>query len=191
MAEKNINNEAEVTESKKSEKTDKADKKDKKVMKAMEKQLADALKATDDAIKEKNAINDTYLRMLAEYENFRKRAQKEKDAIYADGVSDSVEKLLSVLDNLERAVAINVTTDEAKAVLDGVSKILVQANEVFEKMGVTEIPAKGEHFNPDYHNAVMHEENPDLDEGIVTEVFMKGYKIGDKVIRHSVVKVAN
>ena len=160
----------------------KADKKDKK------KQLEEAL---EQAIKEKEALNDTYLRMLAEYDNFRKRVQKEKEALYSDGIADAVGKLLPVLDNLDRATSTTVTNEESKAVLDGVEKVLSQAKEIFEKMGVTEIPALGEKFDPELHNAVMHEDDPDSDESIVKEVFMKGYKLHDKVIRYSVVKVVN
>lgn len=185
------NENTEVTEEAPSENTKKSDKKDKKVQKALEKQLAEALKAADEAQKEKDAVNDTYLRMMAEYDNFRKRVQKEKETIFTDGLADAVEKLLPVLDNLDRAVAIEVKSDEAKAVLDGVYKVLDQAKEIFGKMGVTEIPAKGERFDPELHHAVMHEEDPDSDESIVSEVFMKGYKMGDKVIRYSMVKVVN
>lgn len=134
---------------------------------------------------------DKYLRMLAEYDNFRKRAQKEKEAIYSDAVCDSVEKLLEVLDNLERAAGVDVSKSDAQSVVDGVVKILTQAKEVFSKLGVEEIAAKGEQFNPEVHNAVMHEENEEFGENTVSEVFLKGYKRGDKVIRHSMVKVAN
>lgn len=169
----------------------KSDKKEKKAQKLLEKQLEDAQKNANEALKEKEAINDTYLRMLAEYDNFRKRVQKEKEALYSDGIADAVEKLLPVLDNLDRAAATNVSSPEAQAVLDGVAKVLQQATEIFEKMGVSEIPAKGEVFNPEVHNAVMHEDDPDSDENIVSEVFLNGYKLGDKVIRHSVVKVVN
>ena len=185
------NESPEITEEASAEDTKKSDKKDKKVQKALEKQLADALKAADEAKKEKDAVNDTYLRMMAEYDNFRKRVQKEKETLFTDGLADAVEKLLPVLDNLDRAAATEVTTDEAKAVLDGVNKVLDQAKEIFGKMGVTEIPAKGEKFDPELHNAVMHEDDPDSDESIVSEVFMKGYKMGDKVIRYSMVKVVN
>ena len=185
------NESPEITEEASAEDTKKSDKKDKKVQKALEKQLADALKAEDEAKKEKDAVNDTYLRMMAEYDNFRKRVQKEKETLFTDGLADAVEKLLPVLDNLDRAAATEVTTDEAKAVLDGVNKVLDQAKEIFGKMGVTEIPAKGEKFDPELHNAVMHEDDPDSDESIVSEVFMKGYKMGDKVIRYSMVKVVN
>ena len=185
------NESPEITEEASAEDTKKSDKKDKKVQKALEKQLADALKAADEAKKEKDAVNDTYLRMMAEYDNFRKRVQKEKETLFTDGLADAVEKLLPVLDNLDRAAATEVTTDEARAVLDGVNKVLDQAKEIFGKMGVTEIPAKGEKFDPELHNAVMHEDDPDSDESIVSEVFMKGYKMGDKVIRYSMVKVVN
>jgi len=185
------NENSEVTEEAPAENTKKSEKKDKKVQKALEKQLAEALKAADEAQKEKETVNDTYLRMMAEYDNFRKRVQKEKETLFTDGLADAVEKLLPVLDNLDRAAAIEVSTDEAKAVLDGVNKVLDQAKEIFGKMGVTEIPAKGEKFDPELHNAVMHEDDPDSDESIVSEVFMKGYKMGDKVIRYSMVKVVN
>lgn len=196
MSEK-INNQTEETvEETVSEKTEaaeekKADKKDKKAHKLLEKQLEDAEKALEEEKKEKEVLNDTYLRMMAEYDNFRKRVQKEKEALYSDGIADAVEKLLPVLDNLDRAAATVVSCDEAKAVLDGVNKVLAQATEIFEKMGVTEIPAKGEKFDPELHNAVMHEDDPDSDESIVSEVFLKGYKLHDKVIRYSVVKVVN
>ena len=134
---------------------------------------------------------DKYIRMLAEYDNFRKRAQKEKEAIYSDAVCDSVEQLLEVLDNLERAAGVDVSKSDAQSVVDGVNKILSQAKEVFSKLGVEEIAAKGETFDPEVHNAVMHEENEEYGENTVSEVFLKGYKRGDKVIRHSMVKVAN
>lgn len=189
MSEKINNNSEEIIEettgkenSTEPVKEKKSDKKEKK------KQLEEAL---EQAVKEKEALNDTYLRMLAEYDNFRKRVQKEKEALYSEGIADAVEKLLPVLDNLDRAAATSVTNDEAKAVLDGVEKVLAQAKEIFEKMGVTEIPALGEKFDPELHNAVMHEDDPDSDESIVKEVFMKGYKLHDKVIRYSVVKVVN
>lgn len=190
----NVSSAAETDEktvqAEKSEPTnEKTDKKDKKNAKLLEKQLDDAKKECERLQAEKDALNDTYLRMLAEYDNFRKRAQKEKESVYADGLAEAVEKLLPVLDNLDRAAA--VETEDAAAVLDGVGKVLAQANEVFAKLGVSEIPAKGEKFDPELHNAVMHEDNEDFEENTVSEVFLKGYKLGDKVIRHSVVKVMN
>ncbi|MCR5353005.1 MAG: nucleotide exchange factor GrpE [Clostridiales bacterium] len=188
MAEEKINEKAEQKESpvEKKEKTEKKDNKDKekKALKLLEKQL-------EELTKEKEELNDTYIRMLAEYDNFRKRVQKEKESIYSDGVAEAVEKLLPVLDNLERALATDKESTDVKGVLEGVKKILDQANEAFAKLGVSEIPSLGEKFNPEYHNAVMHEESEDYEENTVSDVFLKGYKIGDKVIRHSVVKVMN
>ena len=142
----------------------------------------------ENALKESE---DKYIRMLAEYDNYKKRTQKEKESLYKDGIADSVEKLLTVLDNLDRAAAVDVSQADAQSVVDGVNKILEQAKEVFAKMGVEEIAAKGEAFNPELHNAVMHEENEEFGENTVSEVFLKGYKMGDKIIRHSMVKVAN
>lgn len=197
MAEKTNTNE-EIIEEKDTKTAETADcdtkknaKADKKASKLLEKQLEDALKAADEAKKEKEALNDTYLRMLAEYDNFRKRAAKEKETIYSDGTADAVEKLLPVLDNLDRAAATEVSSPEAQAVLDGVNKVIAQALEIFAKLGVSEIPAKGEKFDPELHNAVMHDEDPEAEENTVSEVFLKGYKLGDKVIRHSMVKVVN
>ena len=179
----------EVKETKSSEKkeTKKGDRKEKVAAKELEEKQK-KIDELENTIKENE---DKYLRMLAEYDNFRKRAQKEKDTMYSAGIADSVEKLLEVLDNLERAAAVDVEKSDAKSVVDGVVKVLEQATAIFEKMGVTEIPAKGEKFDPNVHNAVMHEDNPDIDENTITDVFLKGYTLGDKVIRHSVVKVAN
>ena len=167
----------------------KLDKKDKKAVKLLDKQLEDSKKEYEKLLEEKKTLNDTYLRMLAEYDNFRKRVQKEKEGLYADGMAEAVEKLLPVLDNLERAASAEAT--DVQSVLDGVKKVLSQADEIFAKLGVSEIPAKGEKFDPELHNAVMHEDNEDFDENTVSDVFLKGYKLGDKVIRHSVVKVMN
>lgn len=150
-----------------------------------------AEKLLEEALKEKAELNDTYLRMLAEYDNFRKRVQKEKETLYSDATADTIAKLLPVLDNLDRASCVEVAGTEAKAVLDGVERVRSQAKEIFEKMGVTEIEALGEKFNPELHNAVMHEEDPEKEQSIISEVFMKGYKLHDKVIRYSVVKVVN
>ncbi len=142
----------------------------------------------EEQIKDKE---DKYLRMLAEYDNFKKRTQKEKESLYKEGIADSVANLLTVLDNLDRAASVDISQADAQSVVDGVNKILEQAKEVFSKMGVEEIPARGEKFDPELHNAVMHEENDELEENTVSEVFLKGYKMGDKIIRHSMVKVAN
>ncbi len=168
--------EAKTEPEKKEKKSSKKDKENKKIA-----ELEEALKESE----------DKYLRMLAEYDNFKKRTQKEKESLYKEGIADSVANLLTVLDNLDRAASVDVEKSDARSVVDGVNKILEQAKEVFAKMGVEEIPAKGEKFDPELHNAVMHEDNEELEENTVSEVFLKGYKMGDKIIRHSMVKVAN
>ena len=128
-----------------------------------------------------------HLRVLAEYDNFRRRAAKEKDGIYADAYSDAIGALLPVLDNLDRAVGCT----DAEALSGGLSLTLKSFTEALAKLGVEEIKADGETFDPNLHNAVMHVDDESAGEGQVVEVFQKGYKKGDKVIRHAVVKVAN
>ncbi len=133
--------------------------------------------------------HDKLLRIMAEYDNYRKRSQKERENIYSDVRGDTVLKFLPVYDNLERALK-QETTDEAYA--KGVEMILTQVKEVFSKLGVCEISAEpGEKFNPDRHDAVMHVEDENLGEGVIVEQFQKGFVLGDKVLRFSVVKVAN
>ena len=131
---------------------------------------------------------DKYLRLAAEYDNFRKRSQKEREALYADIRSDTVVKFLPVYDNLERALK-HQCADEAFR--KGVELTMVQLKEILKKLGVTEIEAVGKKFDPAMHNAVMHVEDDTLDEGIVVEEFEKGFMLGDKVVRFSIVKVAN
>ena len=132
--------------------------------------------------------HDSYLRLAAEYDNYRKRSQKEKESLYTDIRSETVEKFLPVYDNLERALA--QETQDA-AFKKGVEMTMNQLVSVMEKLGVESFGAAGDHFDPQLHNAVMHEDNEDFDENTVSDVFLKGYKLGDKVIRHSVVKVMN
>lgn len=134
------------------------------------------------------AEKDKYLRLLAEYDNFRKRSQKEREALYNDVRSDTILKLLPVFDNLERALK-QETKDEA--FYKGVEMTMTQLLEIFEKMGVKEIPALGEQFDPEKHNAVMHIEDENFGENIIAEEFQKGFMLGEKVIRFSMVKVAN
>lgn len=135
---------------------------------------------------------DKYLRLFAEFDNFKKRSQKEKLACYTDAVVDAVSEFLPVMDNLERALALEVTSDEAKAVKDGVEMVKKQMTDVLTKLKVTEIKALGEEFDPNFHNAVMHIEDETVTENTVVEEFMKGYIYNnEKVVRHSMVKVAN
>ena len=134
------------------------------------------------------ALNDKYLRLCAEYDNFRKRSQKEKDSLYADIKAETVKKFLPVYDNLVRALD-QSTEDEAYR--RGVEMIMNQFNTTMEKLGVTEIESLGQKFDPAFHNAVMHVEDAEKGENEIVEVFQKGFIMGDKVIRFAMVKVAN
>ena len=133
--------------------------------------------------------HDSHLRMMAEYDNFRKRVSKEKDGIYTDAVFDTVAKLLPLIDNLDRAL--DAETDKESSMYKGVLMIKKQCDEIFAGFGITEIPAMGETFDPNLHAAVMHDEDPEKGEGEITAVFQKGYKKGDKVLRYAAVKVSN
>ena len=139
--------------------------------------------------KDYEELEDRYKRILAEFENFRKRSNSEKTAMYSNGVRDTVEKLLPVIDNFERAV--EAADDKEDPMYKGVEMILKQFMEILENLGVKEIPSKGEPFDPNVHSAVMHIDDESCDENVVVEVFQKGYTLGDKVIRPSMVKVAN
>ena len=134
------------------------------------------------------ALNDKYLRLCAEYDNFRKRSQKEKDSLYADIKAETLKKFLPVYDNLVRALD-QSTEDEAYR--RGVEMIMNQFNTTMEKLGVTEIESLGQKFDPAFHNAVMHVEDAEKGENEIVEVFQKGFIMGDKVIRFAMVKVAN
>ena len=138
--------------------------------------------------KERDALNDKFLRICAEYDNFRRRSQKEKDGLYGDIKANTVTQFLPVYDNLERALKQN-TEDEAYK--KGVEMIMTQFCTTLEKLGVTEIECLGEKFDPALHNAVMHVEDEEKGENEIVEVFQKGFKLGDKVIRFAMVKVAN
>ena len=138
--------------------------------------------------KEQAVLNDRYLRLCAEYDNFRKRSQKEKDALYGDIKANTVSAFLPVYDNLERALK-QGTEDEAYR--KGVEMIMTQFCSTLEKLGVTPIECLGEKFDPTLHNAVMHVDDEEKGENEIVEVFQKGFKFGDKVIRFAMVKVAN
>ena len=145
------------------------------------------------ALEQQAADNlDKYQRTLAEFDNFRKRTVKEKASMYDDGVRSTVEKLLTVIDNLERAVAVQEgKVDENDAFFKGVKMTLKQFQEVLHGIGVEEIKALGEQFDPNLHAAVAHEDDENYGENEVVLEMLKGYKYKDKVIRHSMVKVAN
>lgn len=136
---------------------------------------------------ELSAMNDKYLRMIAEYDNFRKRSAKERENVYADAYSDVLEAILPVIDNLERALMFA----DGEALTEGVKMTLKQFEDSMTRLGVTAFGARGEEFDPNIHNAVMQVEDSELGESQVAEVLQKGYKKGDKVIRYAMVKVAN
>ena len=132
-------------------------------------------------------LNDKYLHVVAEYDNFRKRAQKEREGVYADAYADALGELLPIADNLERAM----TYSDGDKVIEGVAMTLKQLSASLEKLGIEAFGAAGETFDPTIHNAVMHVEDENLGENVITDVFQKGYRKGDRVIRFAMVKVAN
>ncbi len=172
--------EAEVEDKKSSDK-----KKIKKAEAELEKKQAE-LEKKEAEIAE---ANDKYMRLFAEYDNFRKRTAKEKEGIYADAYIDALSQILPVLDNLERAAAFE--NADAEVLKKGLELTLKSFAETLEKMGVKEIEALGKTFDPNLHNAVMHVDDEAYGESEIVEVFAKGYARGDKVLRHSMVKVAN
>ena len=132
--------------------------------------------------------NDKYLRLAAEYDNYRKRTAREKENIYGDAKADTVKPFLEVYDNLVRGVA---QFEEGDGHRQGMEMLAKQVLDVLAKLGVTEIDAEGQPFDPEKHNAVMHIDDENFGENIVAEVFQKGFMIGDKVLRFAMVKVAN
>ncbi len=131
---------------------------------------------------------EKYLRLAAEYDNYRKRTAKEKEALWTDAKVDTIKQLLPVYDNLERAMK-QETSDEAFK--KGVEMTMTQLKELLEKLGVTEIPALGQPFDPNMHNAVMHIESEDFGENVVSQVFQAGFQCGEKIVRFAMVQVAN
>lgn len=152
---------------------------------APEEKPKEAPKAAGDELA---ALNDKYLRICAEYDNYRRRSQKEKESLYADVKAEAVKSFLPVYDNLERALA-QSTEDEAYR--KGVEMIMTQFNATLKKLGVEPIESLGQKFDPQMHNAVMHTDDEQKGENEIVEVFQQGFKLGDKVIRFAMVKVAN
>ena len=131
--------------------------------------------------------DDKYLRIAAEYDNFRRRSREEKAAVYADALADTVNELLPIIDNLERAALY----DDGEKVKEGLMMTAKSVTAALEKLGVETVGAVGETFDPNLHNAVFHVEDESLGEGEIVEVFQKGYKKGNKIIRFAMVKTAN
>lgn len=136
---------------------------------------------------ELETLKDRLLRLNAEYDNYRKRTAREKEGIYTDACGDVLKEMIPVLDNLERAVAVDGTVEDLKK---GIDMTIRQFQGAFDKLGVEEIETSNG-FDPNLHQAVMHIQDENLEQNVVAEVFQKGYKRGDKVLRHTMVKVAN
>lgn len=189
-------------------KKDKTDKKERKLEETPEEAAAEQTAAEETAVEEAaaedtaaaqssetealqkklDAEHDAYLRLAAEYDNFRKRSQKEREALYTDIKAENVGKFLPVYDNLERALA-NETADEAYK--KGVEMTMAELRKIMDGLGVTEFGEKGESFDPNLHNAVMHIEDESMEKNVIAQVFQKGFRVGDKVVRFAMVQVAN
>ena len=156
----------------------------KKSTKALEK----ALEKSEGRVAE---LTDLYQRLMAEFENARKRNAKEQSRMYDIGAKEVLSKLLPVIDNFERGIDALSEEEKEGAFAQGVIKIYQQLMTAMEELGVKAMDAKGKEFNPDLHNAVMHEEDPEMGENLVAEEFQKGYMYKDSVLRYSMVKVVN
>ena len=154
---------------------------------AAKKALGEALADCDRLRTELAACQDKYMRMLAEYDNYRKRTQKEREGTYTDAVCDTVKEILPVFDNLERAAAVG---DPAK-IAEGLALTVKQAAACLAKLKIEETAAVGGKFDPNLHNAVMHVEDDEHGDGEIVEVYQRGYRRGDKTVRDAMVKVAN
>ena len=177
---------------KKEEQAAEEEKTDKKSKKKKEKTYTltrEQMEAAELAAKQLESVKDQFVRLTAEYDNYRKRTTKEKDNIYQDAKADTIKEFLAVYDNLERAMA--TEGDEDSPHKKGLEMIFHQYQEILKKLGVTEIEAKGQPFDPEKHNAVMHIDDESLGENVVAQVFQAGFMLGDKVIRHAIVQVAN
>ncbi|HHT76378.1 MAG TPA: nucleotide exchange factor GrpE [Clostridiaceae bacterium] len=140
------------------------------------------------------SLTDQHLRLLAEYDNYRKRTNKEKESLYAEALAEIAKEFLPVVDNIERAIyhSQNISDTTASKVAEGIDMIYRQVQDVFDKLGIEPIDCdEGSAFDPELHEAVMHVEDEEFGEQCIVQVFQKGYKAKDKIIRHTVVKVAN
>ena len=176
------------SESKEKEEESKGDRKSDKKKKKSGKALEKALEKSESRVAE---LTDLYQRLMAEFENARKRNAKEQSRMYDVGAKEVLSKLLPVIDNFERGIDALSEEEKEGAFAQGVIKIYQQLMTTMEELGVKAMDAKGKEFNPDLHNAVMHEEDPEMGENLVAEEFQKGYMYKDSVLRHSMVKVVN
>ena len=176
------------SESKEKEEESKGDRKSDKKKKKSGKALEKALEKSESRVAE---LTDLYQRLMAEFENARKRNAKEQSRMYDVGAKEVLSKLLPVIDNFERGIDALSEEEKEGAFAQGVIKIYQQLMTTMEELGVKAMDAKGKEFNPDLHNAVMHEEDPEMGENLVAEEFQKGYMYKDSVLRYSMVKVVN
>ena len=174
-----------VSEEKETKETAASEKENKETSEKEEKASEKKKDPKDEKIDE---LNDKLKRSMAEFDNYRKRTDKEKSAMYEIGAKDVIEKILPIVDNFERGLA---QAQEGDAFADGMKMIYKQLTTTLDELGVKPIEAVGKEFNPDFHNAVMHVEDEEVGENIVVEEFQKGYTYKDFVVRHSMVKVAN
>ena len=175
---------AEEVKEEKSEKSDKKDKKEKKDKKADK-----AEKALEDMKKKLEAQKNNYLRLAAEYDNYRKRTTNEKASIYSDATAKAVSEILTVADSLE--MALKAAENAPEEFKKGIELVAAQMQSALAKLNVEKFGEVGEEFNPELHNAVSKLEDESLGENVIAQVFQSGYKTGDKIIRHAMVQVAN
>ena len=171
------------------EKEDKSDKKSSKVKNKEVKELTDKVNELEAKLEE---YDDRYKRMAAEYDNYRKRTAKEREGAYNEAFCDAIKEILPVIDNLERALSFadaQSTADDKLA--EGVVMTMKQLADTFTKLGIETIGEKGEKFDPELHNAVMHGEDETMGENEISDVFQRGYRKGDRIIRHAMVKQVN
>ena len=193
-AEDAAENQAETTEQETPE-TAEAPEKEEKAAKGKKKKektytlTREQMEAAELAVKQLESVKDQFVRLTAEYDNYRKRTTKEKDNIYQDAKGDTIKAFLAVYDNLERAAAAEGGEDSPHK--KGLEMIFHQYQDILKKLDVTEIEAKGQPFDPERMEAVMHIEDENFGENEVTQVFQAGFMLGDKVIRHAIVQVAN
>lgn len=161
--------------------------KERKELKEIKAAVKELVEENEKLKKEAAETENKYMRMMAEYDNFRKRSAREREGVYTEAVADALKEILPVKDVLEMAVAY----DDGEKILEGVKMTLTKFDESLKKLGVEEVGKEGDTFDPELHNAVMHVDDESLGENVIAQVLMKGYKKGDKMLRHAMVKVAN
>ena len=169
------------------EEPEKETRSEKKKVKKLEAELEKQSKLLESKESELSVLNDKYMRMMAEYDNYRRRSAKEREDVYSDAYGEAISAMLPVIDNLERAANFS----ESDKVQEGIALPFKSFSETLTKLGIESFGQVGEPFDPTIHNAVMHVEDESLGESVITDVFQKGYRKGDKIIRHAMVKVAN